>query len=256
MNIGRLGAVGGGLSDLAAAAIRALFANGEQGAWYEPSLTNGTLFQDAEGTTPVTAVGQPVGLMLDKSGRGNHATQPTAAKRPVIQQDGAGKYCLAFDGVDDVLTMQLAAPPGSAPSQILIAAGFPAGGPFVNSGILCCGNGTSNSSRAVGFASLTTTKIDSGSNAAPPVAFVPASVNLFEARFGSSVESAVNGGAFTSSGLATNTAEGTYRIGLGITGASRGHRNYGVIVAHAYLSAQERLSAMQHLANKSGATLL
>jgi hypothetical protein len=43
-----------------------LFATGEQGAWYDPSdLT--TLFQDSAGTTPVTAAGQSVGLMLDKS---------------------------------------------------------------------------------------------------------------------------------------------------------------------------------------------
>jgi hypothetical protein len=44
----------------------ALFAAGEQGVWYDPSdLT--TMFQDAAGTTPVTAVEQPVGLRLDKS---------------------------------------------------------------------------------------------------------------------------------------------------------------------------------------------
>jgi hypothetical protein len=43
-----------------------LFANGEQGAWYDPSSMD-TLFQDSAGTTPVTAVEQPVGLMLDKS---------------------------------------------------------------------------------------------------------------------------------------------------------------------------------------------
>ena len=43
-----------------------LFQYGEQGAWYDPSdLT--TLYQDSAGTTPVTAVEQPVGLMLDKS---------------------------------------------------------------------------------------------------------------------------------------------------------------------------------------------
>lgn len=48
-----------------AAAIRALFATGEQGAWYDPSDLS-TLYQDSAGTTPVTAVGQPVGLMLDK----------------------------------------------------------------------------------------------------------------------------------------------------------------------------------------------
>ena len=43
-----------------------LFTTGVNGAWYDPSDWN-TLFQDAAGTTPVTAVGQPVGLMLDKS---------------------------------------------------------------------------------------------------------------------------------------------------------------------------------------------
>jgi hypothetical protein len=43
-----------------------LFAAGEQGAWYDPSDST-TLFQDAAGTTPVTAVEQPVSLMLDKS---------------------------------------------------------------------------------------------------------------------------------------------------------------------------------------------
>lgn len=49
-----------------AAKIRAMFANGEQGVWYDPSDFT-TLFQDSAGTTPVTAVEQPVGLMLDKS---------------------------------------------------------------------------------------------------------------------------------------------------------------------------------------------
>jgi len=43
-----------------------LFSSGEQGVWYDPSDMS-TMFQDAAGTTPVTAVGQPVGLILDKS---------------------------------------------------------------------------------------------------------------------------------------------------------------------------------------------
>lgn len=62
------------------------------------------MFQDSAGTIPVTAVGQPVGKILDKSGRGNHATQATAAARPILQQDGNGKYYLSFDGVDDFLS--------------------------------------------------------------------------------------------------------------------------------------------------------
>ena len=43
-----------------------LFFNNEQGLWLDPSDFS-TLFQDSAGTTPVTAVEQPVGLMLDKS---------------------------------------------------------------------------------------------------------------------------------------------------------------------------------------------
>jgi len=43
-----------------------LFAGGEQGVWYDPSDLS-TMFQDSLGTTPVTAAGQPVGLILDKS---------------------------------------------------------------------------------------------------------------------------------------------------------------------------------------------
>ena len=51
-----------------------LFANGEEGAWYDPSDLS-TLYQTATGTTPVTAAGQPVGLMLDKSKGGLSATE-------------------------------------------------------------------------------------------------------------------------------------------------------------------------------------
>lgn len=62
----------------------ALFASGEQGILLD-LYDQSTLFQDAAGTTPVTALGQPVGKILDKSGRGNHATQATAASRPTVE---------------------------------------------------------------------------------------------------------------------------------------------------------------------------
>lgn len=82
--------------------VSSLFSNGEQGAWYDPSDLS-TMYQDAAGTIPVTAVGQPVGKILDKSGRGNHATQTTTTSRPTLQIDTAGNYFLSFDGVDDFL---------------------------------------------------------------------------------------------------------------------------------------------------------
>ena len=86
------------------AVIEALFANSEQGAWYDPSdLT--TMFQDRAGTTPVTADGQTVGKILDKSGRGNHATAPNDAARPLYKTSG-GLHWLQFDGVDDSLSTE------------------------------------------------------------------------------------------------------------------------------------------------------
>ena len=66
-------------------------------AWYDPSDLS-TLFQDAEGTTPVTAAGQSLGMVRDKSGNARHATQATAAARPTWQTGLA-----SFDGVDDFL---------------------------------------------------------------------------------------------------------------------------------------------------------
>lgn len=61
-----------------------LFAGGEQGGWYDPSDLS-TLFQDSAGTTPVTALGQAVGRINDKSGRGNHLTQTSATSRPTLE---------------------------------------------------------------------------------------------------------------------------------------------------------------------------
>lgn len=46
--------------------MRKLFSNGEQGFFYDPNDLS-TMYHAAAGTIPVTASGQPVGLMLDKS---------------------------------------------------------------------------------------------------------------------------------------------------------------------------------------------
>ena len=55
----------------------------DNGAWLDPEDMS-TMFQDAAGTTPVTALEQPVGRWLDKSGNGNHATQAITASRPTL----------------------------------------------------------------------------------------------------------------------------------------------------------------------------
>ena len=84
--------------------VQKLFSNGEQGFFYDPNDLS-TMFQDAARTVPVTGAGQPVGFVLDKSGRGNHASQTTSASRPILRQNAVtGAYYLEFDGVDDRLT--------------------------------------------------------------------------------------------------------------------------------------------------------
>ncbi|HEX8214267.1 MAG TPA: hypothetical protein VF582_02215 [Allosphingosinicella sp.] len=80
---------------------RLLFAKGEAGAWYDPADLS-SMFQDAAGTS-AAAADAPVGLIRDKSGRGNHAIQATATARPMLRKDSSGRFYLEFDGVDDFL---------------------------------------------------------------------------------------------------------------------------------------------------------
>ena len=122
-----------------------LFSAGEQGAWYDPSDLS-TLFQDSAGTTPVTAVGQPVGKMNDKSGRGNHAIQATSASRPILQQDGSGRYYLACDGIDDGLA-SVSAIDFTTTDKSTISIGLRKLSDAARASILELGNGVNNSFR-------------------------------------------------------------------------------------------------------------
>jgi len=151
--------------------IADLFASSEQGAWYGPSDLS-TLFQDSAGTTPVTTAGQPVGLMLDKSGRANHATQATAAARPTYQ---TGPARATLDKVDDRLsvtvptggftgTMVLGTDQGTASYGVTIPAGaydiggrgglrFPGGaivGQLIRDGALSAGDAAATEAYFVG----------------------------------------------------------------------------------------------------------
>lgn len=88
--MGRLrNGVGVGISNIPTLSSRrqfsplSLFAGGTQGVWFDDSNIS-TMFQDSAGTTPVTAVEQPVGRQLDLSGNNNHRTQATDANRPTL----------------------------------------------------------------------------------------------------------------------------------------------------------------------------
>lgn len=83
-----------------------LFSLTEAGAWYDPSDL-ATLWQDTAATAPLTAEGQPLARIDDKSGNGHHLTQATAARMPTYQLDAGGKPFLQFDGIDDFVSTSL-----------------------------------------------------------------------------------------------------------------------------------------------------
>jgi hypothetical protein len=90
---------------------------GNPSAWYDPSDLS-TLFQDTAGTTPVTADGQSVARVNDKSGNGHHLLQATAAQQPVYRLIG-GRHSLQFDGTDDGLATSGNITPGTDKAQIV-----------------------------------------------------------------------------------------------------------------------------------------
>jgi hypothetical protein len=92
--------------------IQSLFAQGQQGFWL-PFTDFDSLTQDSAGTLPYTALDQPVGRVLDRSGRGNNASQVTSTARPKITQAVGQPKFLTFDGVDDRLQATLPAITGT-----------------------------------------------------------------------------------------------------------------------------------------------
>ena len=79
-----------------------LFKNGEHGFWVDPSDTS-TLFQNSEGTIAVVD-GDPIGLVLDKTGNNCNLQQAVSASRPELLDGG-----IVFDKVDDALTLNVPA---------------------------------------------------------------------------------------------------------------------------------------------------
>src|SRR5438128_2156227 len=78
-----------------------------------------TLYQDSAMTTLVSADGQGIGAVSDKSGNGNHALQASAAKRPLAKVSVANNLAAAlFDGVDD--EMQAANVPSLNPTELTL----------------------------------------------------------------------------------------------------------------------------------------
>ena len=64
-----------------------------------------------DGTGDASAVDDVIAYLADSSGNGLHFTQATSGNRPLLKQDGGGRWYLSFDS-DDFLTNAAATPAG------------------------------------------------------------------------------------------------------------------------------------------------
>jgi hypothetical protein len=83
--------------------IQALFEGYTEGAWYDPQDAS-TLWQDTARTIPVTATGQAVYAMDDKSGNNFHLQCSVQDGAPLYNVTGGGYAYLEFDGINDRLS--------------------------------------------------------------------------------------------------------------------------------------------------------
>jgi len=88
-------------------------------AAFDASETS-SIFQDLDGTIPVTSDSQPIGLWQDLSSNANALAQPVSAARPSYRTDGT-LHWLETDGVDDALAT---APVFSVGNPMTIVLGY------------------------------------------------------------------------------------------------------------------------------------
>jgi hypothetical protein len=243
--------------------ISPLFAAGEQGVWFDPSDFS-TMFQDRAGTTPVTGAGQPVGKILDKSGRGNHALAPAdTTVRPTLQQDASGNWYLSCDGVDDSMaTASFAAGADSvtvgAAMYKLSDAAFAVFAEF--SALLSANNGAwaltapVSASSSIGFNSKgTVTASASRTSVAAPAGFV---VIGFADISTPIVENRVNDLAavttVTSQGSGNYGSYPLYLFRRGGTVSAFTGRAYGLVVRYATSTAAEIANLKAYMKIKGG----
>lgn len=214
-------------------------------AWYDPSDLS-TLWQDTAGTTPVTADGQSVARMDDKSGNGYHLTQATAANRPLYKVSG-GVSWLEFDGSNDFLSVA-SAPAGSAFDRVSGIRPLT----WVDSEILYSGGAYDCALiYAGGSPNL---YLASGSSAGPVAAAVNSDAVVTERFAGASSRIAVDAGAYVTGNPGGNLASA---LSIGATaagGVPSNFRFHGLVMKASFTDA-ETTALRTHFAAKQGRVL-
>lgn len=222
-----------------------LFANGEQGVFYDVSDLS-TMFQNSDGTLAPT-VGTAIGYLGDKSGRGNHALQATASPKPVLRQDTGGRYYLEFDGSVDVMNASFAISQPISRVSAIRQTTWASGDAFFGgpSATACALFQTGVSPNFALYSGATA----AGNNTLP----IGTNGVVSEVHNGASSSLTVNNGTATT-GNAGTTLPGGIRLGTSTTSYAN-FRLYGLVMINRLLTTNERTKLRQWMADKAGVTL-
>lgn len=241
-----------------------IFSGGANGVWYDPSDLS-TLFQDAGGTVPVVNDGDPVGLMIDKSGNGNNATQINSDTKPIYRTDGQSSW-LEFDGINDSMLLNQFI---TGTKDRTFVAGYQDSKSFSEQSFLFDAGKRSNGStggywglsteydnfyvRVLGFKSFIPAPIDNknvilvdwGLVYGSKVADTAARLNAQLMSELSSSDTTINTEVFTSSTLGAN--------GAGLDNFKG--KLFNVVITDSLLSDSDKVSVESYIAEKTGVTL-
>lgn len=230
-----------------------LFAGGKQGVWLDPSDLS-TMFKDVAGTQPVTSNGDPVGLIRDKSGNGNHATQTVSAYRPIYRTDGI-LHWLSLDGIDDYLS----APNYSLNGALGVTAfkGLQKTSSLALTG-LGYGLGTSGlilglSSSGAIFDGKPTGGAYYSSTSGSPSSLAVVAGGIYDLQ---NLQSFSNGVAGNPTPVVATSIKSSAGLVIGLASNNfMGGKFYGLVVINEVLSTANRVIVNKYLMQKSGITL-
>jgi hypothetical protein len=222
-------------------------------AWWDVSDIS-TLFQDSGGSTPITATGQLVGLILDKSGNGWHLRQSTSASRPAYNAEASLSWvagneasrflaCSAtYSNIGNLTLVTAASLDGTANFGRIVDGNFTTGfWTGRNLSLSQVGGGIIESVDPYGtFFSL--------ANNTPAV--------LSMVRTGGSTSCALNKGAPSSRTTSSSLATGKFGMcGSNVAGFCSSHKIYGAVVVKTAVDAVTLNNLVTYLGKKAGLSL-
>lgn len=231
-------------------------------AWWDPSDLS-TMFQDTAGTTPVTADGQSVARIDDKSGNSLNLLQGTAANQPLYKTSG-GLHWLEFDGSTDIMALASTSALNLGTTNLAIAIAFRQ---FANGGnyktvFAKTNNATGNNYRAFiddayGLRLFYGTDSQASSNSGLTATQGQDWVGIW-GRDAANDRYELNGTSATQAWAAAGTGSTTYAasiFGDGSATYAMGGRFYGGIIVDAYPGSTDMALLKTVLGSKAGLSL-